>query len=176
MTVNQDPVSHRLRRFRPLGSLPEAALEHLATSVPPMQVPAGEFLFRRGDSDDDTLFLVSGRVLLAMRDGTTRTVDAGEDAARWPLDPAHPHSCDCQALEPVELLRVSPAMTESLEHWGWSTDAYAVEEITAGSVSADDPELDWMLALLRAPLFHEIPPPQPVRPAAVPGTGARPRR
>jgi CRP-like cAMP-binding protein len=158
MTVRQDPVFQRLRRFRPLSSLPEAALEHLAATVPPTRVPAGELLFRRGDSDGDTLFLVAGSVRLAMRDGTNRTVDATEDAARWPLDPAQPRSCDCQALEPVELLRVSPAMMESLEHWGWSADAYAVGEVTVGTASGDDPEIDWMLALLQAPLFHEIPP------------------
>jgi CRP-like cAMP-binding protein len=158
MTVRQDPVFQRLRRFRPLSSLPEAALEHLVATVPPTRVPAGELLFRRGDSDGDTLFLVAGRVRLAMRDGTTRILDAAEDAARWPLDPVQPRSCDCQALEPVELLRVSPAMMESLEHWGWSADAYAVGEVTVGTASGDDPEIDWMLALLQAPLFHEIPP------------------
>jgi CRP-like cAMP-binding protein len=158
MTVNQDPGSHGLRRFRPLGGMPEAALAHLAATAPPTQVPAGEFVFRRGDSGDDALFLVSGSVRLTLRDGTNRTVDAEDESARWPLDPTHPRSCDCQTLEPVELLRVSPAMMESLEHWGWSADAYAVEEITVGTASGDDPEVDWMLALLRAPLFHEIPP------------------
>jgi CRP-like cAMP-binding protein len=149
---NVDPSI--LRSFSPLDGLKNENLRALARKTVLRELPQGRLLFKEGDTDKRTYYLVSGAIELLADGRIVGTIRGGTPDARHPIAPTLPRRCSARvATDRIEYLAIDSDMLDVLITWD-QTGIYEVGELQAGSASPGD----WMTTLLQNRAFHKIPP------------------
>lgn len=118
----------RLKRLEPISSLSEERLLELVPLTDVEQHEAGASLFREGDIDNQTVYLLAGDVQLRSSDGKVdRIVTQRSEAARHPLDDSQPRQVSGSALTRVEIVRIDNSVLDYMMMW----DQMAVSEANA---------------------------------------------
>jgi CRP-like cAMP-binding protein len=146
-----------LRTFSPLDGLRAENLHALARKTTLREVGSGRLLFKEGDTDKRTYYLVSGVVEL-IRDGRKMAMlRAGTPEVRNALVPQLPRRYSARVTsDKAEFISLDSDMLDVMLTWD-QTGAYEVDELKVsedGSPSSDD----WMTTLLQTKAFHRIPP------------------
>jgi CRP-like cAMP-binding protein/rhodanese-related sulfurtransferase len=154
--LDEQPVSIQLlRRFAPLEGLKRDNLAALAKKVNLQSLPAGRLLFKEGDADGRTIWLVSGRVEIQENGRTLATIAGGTPEAAAALCPGSPRRAAARALEDIEYVYIESDLLDVALTWD-HTGTYEVAELQQHfAVQSDD---DWMTILLKTKSFHRIPP------------------
>jgi CRP-like cAMP-binding protein len=143
-----------LRAFSPLDGLKNENLRALSRKTVVRELPQGRLLFKEGDTDKRTYYLVSGVVELLANGRIVGTIRGGTPDARHPLAPILPRRCAARvASEKIEYLSIDSDLLDVLITWD-QTGSYEVGELKEGDVAAGD----WMTMLLQSRAFHRIPP------------------
>jgi CRP-like cAMP-binding protein len=143
-----------LRAFSPLDGLKSENLRALARKTAVREIGQGRLLFKEGDADKRTYYLVSGTVELMTGGRIVGTIRAGTPDARHPLAPILPRRCSARvASDKVEYMSIDSDLLDVLLTWD-QTGTYEVGELKAGDDSGDD----WMTMLLQSRAFHRVPP------------------
>jgi CRP-like cAMP-binding protein len=144
-----------LRRFSPFEGMKKDNLDALARKVVVNKLPANRVLFKEGDREKRSFWLVSG--LLELREGerTIAMIRAGSPEARNPVAPQLPRKVTARAVDPVEYLVIDSELLDMMITWD-QTGTYEVAELQAhmGANAGDD----WMTTLLQTQAFQRIPP------------------
>ena len=155
--MSSDPTTVELsvlRAFSPLDGLKNENLRALARKTVIRELTEGRVLFKEGDTEKRTYYLVSGVVELLSNGRMIGTVRGGTTDARHPLAPIVPRNCTARvASDKIEYLSIDSDLLDVLITWD-QTGIYEVGELGAGSPSSDD----WMTMLLQSRAFHRIPP------------------
>ena len=142
-----------LRSFSPLDGLKGENLRALARKTTIREMGQGRLLFKEGDSDKRTFYLVSGTVDLLTGGHVVGTVKGGTPDARHPIAPVLPRRCSARvASDHIEYLAIDSDLLDVLLTWD-QTGTYEVGELQPGTASDD-----WMTLLLQSRAFHKIPP------------------
>jgi CRP-like cAMP-binding protein len=143
-----------LRAFSPLDGLKNENLRALARKTILRELPQGRLLFKEGDTDKRTYYLVSGAIELLADGRIVGTIRGGTPDARHPIAPTLPRRCSARvATDRIEYLAIDSDMLDVLITWD-QTGIYEVGELQAGSASPGD----WMTTLLQNRAFHRVPP------------------
>jgi len=145
-----------LRAFTPLDGLRRENVAALARKTTVRKLEAGRVLFKEGDNDRRTFYLVAGDVELRSADRTVATLRAGTPEARSAVAPGQPRRFTARALSDLEYISIDSDLLDVLLTWD-QTGTYEVNEIAAESGDASDGD-DWMTVLLQNKAFHRIPP------------------
>ena len=145
--------SNQLRALSPLDSLKKDNLFALAKKTKIREAQPGEALFREGDSEKRTVYVLTGTVELRAQDRTVAKIVGGSDDARNPLSPKLPRRESAMAVSPVEYVSIDSDLLDVMLTWD-QTGSYEVSELRGESGSNDD----WMTTLLQTKAFHKIPP------------------
>lgn len=141
-----------LKTLIPINSLTPENFRELAAASAIENLSAGSQLFRQGDRDNHSIFLLSGEVTLSSADAAgERHVAAGTDEARYALAQLKPRQYTGIARTPVTVARVDSALLDRLLTWDQTT-GYEVMEFDG----SQDPE--WMIRMLRSETFQRLPP------------------
>src|ERR1700689_2765555 len=89
-----------LRRLSPLEGMKTASLSSLARKITLKELAANRELFRAGDSDRRTLWLISGRLELLEGNRTLPTLVAGIRQTGPPPLPTLPRKFTARAINP----------------------------------------------------------------------------
>jgi CRP-like cAMP-binding protein len=143
-----------LRSFSPLDGLKAENLNALARKTSVRHLDSGRVLFKEGDSDKRTFYLVSGDLDLRAGDRTVATLRGNTPEARNPVAPGQPRRFTARALSDIEYISVDSDLLDVLLTWD-QTGTYEVAEISRDPSSDND---DWMTVLLQTKAFHRIPP------------------
>ena len=123
----------RLRTLEPVSTLSEERLQELLPLTDVEPVPLGGCLFREGDLDNQTLYLLVGDVQLSSSNGRIdRIVTAHDPEARFPLDDSQPRQATAVALSRVEVMRIDNNVLDYMMTW----DQLASVTPVAGSEEA----------------------------------------
>jgi CRP-like cAMP-binding protein len=142
-----------LRAFSPLDGLKNENLRALARKTSLRELGQGRTLFKEGDTDKRTFYLVSGVVELLAGGRVVGTVSARTPDAKQPLAPVLPRRCVARvASDKIEYLSIDSDLLDVLLTWD-QTGTYEV-----GELKADGAGDDWMTVLLQSRAFHRIPP------------------
>jgi CRP-like cAMP-binding protein len=129
----------QLRRLEPVASLSNERLEELIPLVYVEQLVIGGNIFREGDIDNQTVYLLKGDVQLASSDGKINKTLSGKDTdAHHPLDDSQPRQATCSALTRVDILRIDNSVLDYMMMW----DQLAVSESTAASAQNKEKATD----------------------------------
>ena len=138
----------------PLDGLKRESLAALAKNIRLQRLSSGEFLFREGDQDKRTLWLLSGRVELQRGGRPIGILAGGTTAAAAPLFPGSPRDTSIRVLDPIEYLGIDSELLDVAITWD-QTGIYEVAELKQAAEGGGD---DWMTTLLTTKAFHKIPP------------------
>jgi CRP-like cAMP-binding protein/rhodanese-related sulfurtransferase len=143
-----------LRRFSPLDGLKKENASALARKTTLKEAPLGRLLFKEGDGDKRTYYLVNGVVELMAQGKIVGTIRGNTTDAKHALAPVLPRRCSARvASESVQYLAIDSDLLDVLLTWD-QTGQYEVGELRSDSIAGDD----WMTLLLQSRAFHRIPP------------------
>ena len=144
-----------LKTFAPLDGLKRDNLAALAKKVSVKTMSAGRLLFKEGDTDKRTVWLVSGMLDIREGDRTIAMIRGGTPDARNPLYPKTPRKVSARAIDEISYLSIDSELLDVMITWD-QTGTYEVSELQAQLEGAGSD--DWMTTLLQTKAFHRIPP------------------
>ncbi len=104
-----------LRTFSPLDGLKSENLRALARKTTLRDLSQGRTLFKEGDTDKRTYYLVSGTVDLLSEGHIAGTVKGGTPDARHPLAPVLPRRCTARvASDRIEYISIDSDLLDVL--------------------------------------------------------------
>ena len=142
-----------LKGLEPLGNLPYDKLEELVSKATIDDLPTGRVLFREGEKDNRTLYLVNGQVEFHQKgEKKPRLIKSRSATARQPLDNHQPHTGTARAKGAVTVVSIDSSLLEIILN-DTPLDAY---EFEVTEISGDD-TTDWMLRFLQSRAFLKLP-------------------
>ena len=143
-----------LRGFSPLDGLKRDNLAALARKVQIRELSPGQLLFKEGDTEKRTIYVVSGILELADHAKTVGEVEGGSEMARNPVAPVYPRRVTAKARDRVRFISIDSDLLDVMLTWD-QTGTYEVSELQGESDQGNE---DWMTMLLQTKAFHKIPP------------------
>ncbi len=118
----------QLKQLEPIAALSDERLQELMPLSYIEHLGMGASLFREGDIDNQTVYLLQGDVQLTSSDGKIDKIISHKDSeARFPLDDSQPRQASCSALMRVEIVRIDNSVLDYMMMW----DQMAVSEATS---------------------------------------------
>jgi CRP-like cAMP-binding protein len=143
-----------LKGFSPLDGLKRDNLAALARKVQIREMSPGQLLFKEGDTEKRTLYVLSGILELVDQAKVVGTVVGGSELARNPVAPVYPRRVTARARDRVQFISIDSDLLDVMLTWD-QTGTYEVSELAGKSDQTSD---DWMTMLLQTKAFHKIPP------------------
>jgi CRP-like cAMP-binding protein len=143
-----------LRGFSPLDGLKRDNLAALARKVQIREMSPGQLLFKEGDTEKRTLYILSGTLELIDQAKVLGTIVGGTEEARNPVAPVYPRRLSSRARDRVQFISIDSDLLDVMLTWD-QTGTYEVSELAGKS---DQSSEDWMTMLLQTKAFHKIPP------------------
>lgn len=100
------PDLNTLRRLRPLSEFTEEQLQTLANQLTVKTAGKKDFLIRRGDTGNDSLFVLEGKIRMLAMDGQRTDLVVNDKEELNPLAQLRPSMYDIVAMGPVRYLRI----------------------------------------------------------------------
>ncbi|HZX24349.1 MAG TPA: cyclic nucleotide-binding domain-containing protein [Woeseiaceae bacterium] len=154
MTERGQVDTNLLKGFSPLDGLKRENLSALAKKTRVHELDANQVLFREGDSEKRTLYIVSGSVELVDGNQVVETIQGGTEEARNPLSPILPRRYTARTRTKIQYLNIDSDLLDVMLTWD-QTGSYEVSELRDDQTEGGD---DWMTTLLQTKAFHKIPP------------------
>jgi formylglycine-generating enzyme required for sulfatase activity/CRP-like cAMP-binding protein/chromosome segregation ATPase len=151
-TATKHAAKKNLQELVPLNALPDASFTEIAPKIVIEEVHSGDYLFRQGDHDNQSVYLLDGKVdLIDGKRKVTGEVEAGTDISRYPIANQQPRPLSARAVTRVVIARIDSLLLDAFLNWDHTTVTEATE------IGADDNE-DWMTRILQSEAFIRIPP------------------
>jgi CRP-like cAMP-binding protein len=145
--------SNQLAHLYPLDSLRAETREQLAADAAVAEYRRGEELFRAGDLDSDTLYLLSGVVTGRYPDGRSKEFSASSLQGRYAIGDSQPRRFTAAVTSPTaRVLRLDRRYAEKVIAW----DQLSASE----NFRHFDPTPEgnrWVFRLLHSRAFHKLP-------------------
>jgi CRP-like cAMP-binding protein len=142
-----------LKNFSPLDGLKRDNLAALARKVQIRELSPQQILFKEGDTEKRTVYVVSGSLELIDQGKVTEIIQGGKDGARNPISPFFPRRVAARARDRVQYISIDSDLLDVMLTWD-QTGSYEVSELQGQTDLGDD----WMTMLLQTKAFHKIPP------------------
>lgn len=143
-----------LREFSPLDGLKRDNLAALARKIQIREMSPGQLLFKEGDTEKRTLYVLSGTLELIDSGKVVGTVEGGTEFARNPIAPVYPRRVTARAKDRVQFISIDSDLLDVMLTWD-QTGIYEVSDLQGKSGQGGE---DWMTMLLQTKAFHKIPP------------------
>jgi len=144
-----------LRTFSPLDGLKRDNLTALARKIQIRELSPKQMLFKEGDTEKRTVYIVSGSLELIADGKVTEVIVGGTDRARDPVSAIFPRRVSARARDRVQYLSIDSDLLDVMLTWD-QTGSYEVAELRTKTEAAGSD--DWMTMLLQTKAFHKIPP------------------
>ncbi len=150
-----------LKSLVPPQSLNAENFQELARKAILEELPAGRVVFKKGDVDRKSVYLLSGELELLGDQGGTSVLVGGSEEAKHPVAAKQPRQVTARAKTAVTITRFDSDLLDILLTWdqlsGIEVADISVEE--SGDDGADEEESgDWMTRILQSKAFMRIPP------------------
>lgn len=141
-----------LARLVPISGLTKQSIAQLAKQARLDQVKRGQFLFRKGDEDGLTTYIVNGELELFADETHVERIQGGSESARHPVAQLQPRQYSARARTDCQVIQIPRKLLDQLlaldQSGGYEVSEFEEEDDDAG---------DWMSRLLQSDLFQKIP-------------------
>jgi len=151
MPANIEPA--KLKAISPFKELDDSHIQDLLKEGELLSVGDGKMVFKRGDEDDSSYWLIEGMLDLLDADFEVAKLDASDSAIHGQLDGNSPHEITAVSTAESKIFKVKKATLElilSLDEAG----NYMISSVK----DVHEAESDWMSSMLSSPLFDFVPP------------------
>lgn len=142
-----------LRSLEPLSHLSVDKLADILSKSVIEELPEGRILFRQGESDTRTYYLLSGQIEFTITGKRrTKTLKAKSSAAKSPIEQSLPRTCTARTKTEASTLAIDTSLLEIL-----LCDDHMPSSIEVTEISAEIDAGDWMLRFLQSRAFLHLP-------------------
>lgn len=154
----QPPAIETLRDLEPISSLPPEQIREIAEHSRLERLDPGVWLFHEGDTDQQAVYLLQGRLELSSRGNAKRlTVEGGSREARHPIADQTPRRMSAVTTSPVSIVRIDKELLDTLLTWGQiSAPEEEVVMSEDGIITID--KAGWLRTMIKSPTFRHLPP------------------
>ena len=146
-----------LKTLVPPQSLNAENFQELARKAFVEDLPAGRVVFKKGDVDRKTLYLLAGELELIGDNGLEGTVRGGTNEAKHPVANHQPRQVTAKARSNVTITRFDSDLLDILLTWD-QLSGIEVSDISVEEEEQGDEGGDWMTRILQSKAFLRIPP------------------
>ena len=150
MSLEIDPK--QIKSFSPINSLNPENAQELIKKISATAVPAGHYVFKKGDTDKVHVYVLSGEIELLQDKKVVKSIKAGSPEGLQPIAHGFPRPLSARAKADAIVTKINSDMLDIMLTWD-QTGSYTVE-----GVDDEDDETDWMTRILQTRAFHRIPP------------------
>jgi CRP-like cAMP-binding protein len=141
-----------LQELVPLNAIPTERFQEISKNIIIEEVLKGKYLFRKGDKDNHSIYLLDGKInLIDGSNKVTHEVISGTDETRYAIASQSPREFSACAVKKCVIARIDSGLLDVLLT---SNESGGTEVVELG---ADD-NSDWMTRLLQTKAFKNIPP------------------
>ena len=144
----------QLRRLSPLNGLKTDTLNAILDKIELLEAHRGQTLFKKGDTDKRTVYVLSGTIGLKAGDKVVQTIAGGTNEARSPIDPILPRQRTAVAAGDVKYISIDSEFLDVTLTWD-QTGIYEVGDFSTEQLKDTG---NWMAAFLHVKAFQKIPP------------------
>ncbi len=144
----------QLRRLSPLNGLKTDTLLAILDKIELLEASRGQTLFTKGDTDKQTVYVLSGTIVLKESDSIVQTIAGGTDEARNPIAPILPRHLTAAAAGDVKYISIDSELLDVTLTWD-QTGIYEVGDFSTEQLKETG---NWMAAFLNIKAFQKIPP------------------
>jgi CRP-like cAMP-binding protein len=144
-----------LKTLVPPNALNAENFQELAGQAFVEEIAAGKTIFKLGDLDRKTTYLLEGQVEMTAEDGQMQIIKGGTDAAKHPLANLQPRKHSAKAKTACKITRFDSDLLDILLTWD-QLSGIEVSEILVEENDSDDG--DWMTRMLQSRAFLQVPP------------------
>jgi CRP-like cAMP-binding protein len=141
-----------LQELVPLNEIPAERFQIISKNIIIEEVLKGKYLFRKGDKDNHSIYLLEGKINLI--DGSnklTGEVKSGTKESRYAIAGQQPREFSARAARKCVIARIDSGLLDVFLTCDESGGTEVVE------IGADD-NTDWMTRLLQTKAFKNLPP------------------
>lgn len=147
-----------LKSFVPPSALNAENFQELAGKTVVEEVAAGKTIFKPGDTDRKTVYLIEGEVELSTDAGDKSVLKAGSDLSKHPIANQQPRRHLAVAKAASKITRIDSDLLDILLTWD-QLSGIEVDEITVSEdEDTEDDDGDWMTRILQSKAFLQVPP------------------
>jgi CRP-like cAMP-binding protein len=107
-----------LQELVPLNALSVTSFTEIAPKIVIEEVRSGHYLFRQGDHDNQSVYLLDGKVdLIDGKRKVTGEVEAGTDISRYPIANQQPRPLSARAVTRVVIARIDSLLLDAFLNW-----------------------------------------------------------
>jgi CRP-like cAMP-binding protein len=144
--------SKTLQELVPLNALSDQRFAEVVDKIVIEELRSGRYLFRVGDRDNQSIYVLDGKVnLIDGRGKVTSEIEAGTDFSRYPIANQQPRTLSARAATRVVIARIDSSLLDAFLTW----DAPPGAEVT--EINTDSNQ-DWMTRMLQSEAFERISP------------------
>lgn len=134
----------------PLKTLAPEHFESLLRDIQFIDVPAGRVIFKQGEKDNRTVYLMSGEILLSSTSEPDVTIKSEARQAQHPVGNFQPRKQTATTSVASTIAHVDSDLLDLMLTWDQGS-SYEVQEIEQAQDS------DWMTVLLRSHALSQLP-------------------
>ena len=160
MPEQKNRLLEQIKDLIPINKLPPNLQARLLDQAKVLEVNKSRFLFKQGDKDNYSYFLLEGKIeLLAGKQGGD-IIEGGSDRARYALARIQPRQFSAQARTKARVLIIERNSLDQLlvlaDQSGLGAPSAEANDMGVDSIDAA-PDTDWMTQLLQSGLFSRMP-------------------
>lgn len=145
------------RNCVPVNGMKPASQKDVFSKVKSRELETGTLVFKHGESEPTSYYLISGKVDLVSPEGeTVRTISAGSKEATYRIAHQFPRTCSATMAEDGVIVEFPNELLDVALTWD-QTGRFEVGELSEPSDDAAS-DADWMTRVLQMPIFQRIPP------------------
>jgi CRP-like cAMP-binding protein len=158
MSAGPKPVDKSvLKNLVPPASLVGRHFQEIVNKAVMEEIAPGRLLFKRGDRDRKTIYLLSGQVDLVGENGKQGSIIGGSKEARHPVANQQPREVTAQVKSRATIVSFDNDLLDVLLTWD-QLSGIEVSDISPGEEAEASEGGDWMTRILQSKAFLRIPP------------------
>lgn len=148
---------HIIRKMVPFSTMPSSIFKVICDKITLETARSGTFLFKRGDTKKELVYLLKGEVSLEVDKLKMEVIKAGTESARFALAHQLPRKVNGVAKGTVQFLRLNSIYITTPDAAQLKKQDAPPAAIKEDHASGNQ---NWMSTLLMVPVFRALPPTQ----------------
>ncbi|MFT5396129.1 MAG: CRP-like cAMP-binding protein [Gammaproteobacteria bacterium] len=163
MSEANEQLHQKIRELIPINELSPNLQGKLLEKAKIMEVKKSRFIFKQGDKDDYSYYLLDGEIELHANEQLESVIQSGSDRAKYALAQLQPRQFSAKAKTPLKILLIERNNLDQLMMLAQETTADPTRRSGTGAdmevdeVGGVDDDTDWMTQMLQSELFSKIP-------------------
>lgn len=161
MSKEEASLSEQIKDLVPINKLPPNLQARLLDQARVMDVNKSRFLFKQGDKDNYSYFLLEGEIELLAGNQGGDIIKGGSDRARYALARIQPRQFSAQARSKLKVLIIERNSLDQLlvlaDQSGLGAQPVGADDMGVDPIDAVRDDSDWMTHMLQSGLFSRMP-------------------